>query len=179
MGLPSLLSVTVPLTVPVGGITPSSNTSNPIQGATVSADSGQGDTTDSSGNYTLSNVPIGTQTVTASATGFVTQQDTNVVVSDGQTTSDVDFVLDPEPGTGTIKGTVTDANTGAKLDGVLVTADTGESATTNRGGKYTIRNVPEGDRTVTASKVDYDTQEQPAPVTAGQTTPVNFVLVPL
>ena len=68
-------------------------------------------------------------------------------MTDGGTNT-VDFALDQEPvggGTGTIKGTVTDFNTGAKIRGVLVTADTGESATTNRGGKYTIRNVPEGE----------------------------------
>ncbi len=77
---------------------------------------------------------------------------------------------------GQVKGTVTDANTGAKLGSVVVMAD-GESATTNRGGEYTIRNVSEGDRSVTTSKVDYVTQEQPAAVTAGQTKTVNFALV--
>lgn len=84
----------------------------------------------------------------------------------------------PGGGTGTIKGTVTAANTGAKLGGVLVTTDTGQSATTNNGGKYTINNVPAGSRTVTASKTGYVTQQQPATVTAGQTTTVNFALVP-
>lgn len=86
----------------------------------------------------------------------------------------------PEPGggTGTIKGTVTDANTGARLGGVLVTTDTGQSATTNNGGKYTLNNVPEGNRTVTASRTGYVTQQQPATVVAGQTTTVNFALVP-
>ena len=35
----------------------------------------------------------------------------------------------------TIKGTVTDDATGAKLSGVTVTTDTGQAATTNKGGK--------------------------------------------
>ena len=81
-------------------------------------------------------------------------------------------------GFGTVKGTVT-ASTGGRLGGVLVMTDTGESATTNNGGNYNIGNVPEGSRTVTASKPGYVTQmDLPAPVTAGQTTTVNIALVP-
>ena len=166
-------SGTVTGTVSAGG--------SPIQGASVGADTGQGDTTDASGGYTLNDVPAGTRIVTASATGYLMLQFTNVGVNDGLTTT-VDFALDPEPvggGTGSIKGTATDASTGAKLSGVLVMADTGESATTNNGGKYNIRDVPEGSRTVTASKTGYDDLPQPATVTAGQTTPVNFALVPV
>jgi hypothetical protein len=88
-------------------------------------------------------------------------------------------VLDPSSGFGTIKGTVRDASTGARLGGVSVTTDTGESATTNRGGKYTISNVPDGDRNVTASLAGYLTQEeQPVTVVAGQTTTVDLRLVP-
>jgi len=161
----------------VTGTVTDSSTGNLILGASVSADSGQDGTTDVNGGYTLSNVPTGTRTITASATGFVTQQDTATVTAEG--TSTVDIALDPEPvggGTGTIKGTVTDASTGAKIGGVLMTADTGESATTNRGGKYTIRNVPEGERTVTASKDGYDPQDQPVTVAAGQTTTINFAM---
>ena len=162
----------------VEGTVTDSSTGLPIQGASVSADTGQSDTTDVNGDYTLSNVPTGTRTITASATGYVTQQDTANVTNGG--TSIVNFSLDPEPtgGTGTIKGTVTDASSGAKLGGVFVVTDTSESDTTNNGGKYTINNVPEGSRTVTASLTGYVTQQQPATVTAGQTTTVNFALVP-
>jgi hypothetical protein len=163
----------------ITGTVTDSSTGNPIQGATVTADTGESDTTDASGNYTLSSVSAGDHTVTASASGYVTQQQQTTVPSGGTTT--LNFALDPEPtggGTGTIKGTVTDLNTGAKLGGVLVETDTGQSATTNRGGKYTIQDVPEGNRTVTASRSGYVTQQQPATVTAGQTTTVNVALVP-
>jgi hypothetical protein len=162
----------------IAGTVTDSSSGNPIQGATVTADTGESDTTDANGDYTLSNVSAGDRTVTASAAGYVTQQQQTTVPSDGIAT--LNFALDPEQtgGTGTIKGTLTDANTGARLGGVLVTTDTGQAATTNNGGKYTIQNVPEGNRTVTASKSGYVTQQQPATVTAGQTTTVNFALVP-
>ena len=55
-------------------------------------------------------------------------------------------------------------------------ADTELSATTGKSGRYTIENVPEGNRTLTASKTDYKTQQKPAPVDADQTTTVNFAL---
>lgn len=160
-----------------GTVTDESN-GNPIAGATVSADTGQSTTSASDGSYTLADVPTGDHNVTASATGYVTQEK-QTTITDGST-SVVDFTLDPEPsgGTGTIKGTVTDSVTGAKLSGVLVETDTGQWATTNRGGKYSIKDVPEGNRMVTASKDGYGAQLQPATVFAGGSTTVNFALVP-
>ncbi len=71
-----------------------------------------------------------------------------------------------------------DAVTRKNLAGVLVkVADTELSATTGKSGRYTIENVPEGDRTLTASKTGYVTQQKPARVDADQTTTVNFALV--
>ena len=63
----------------------------------------------------------------------------------------------------------------------MVETDTGESATTNRRGKYNIKNVPEGIYTVTASKPDYVTQDVlGVMVNAGQTTAgVDFALEPV
>jgi hypothetical protein len=151
----------------------------PINGALVVADTGQEFTTSADGVYTLTNVPTGNRTVTASATGYDTQQKPATVNADETTV--VNFTLDQEStgGTGTIKGTVTDDSTDAGLSGVLVETDLGQSATTNRRGKYNIKNVPAGSRTVTASKTGYVKQEDlPAPVTAGQTRTVNIRLVP-
>ena len=158
----------------IGTVTDSS-TSNPIQGASVSADSGQGDTTDADGNYTLTNVPTGTRTVTASATDFVTKQVTNVVVSDGQTTSGIDFGLVSEPvggGTGTVKGTV--RNAGAKVGGILVTTNPpSNSDTTNKGGKYNVGDVPTGTVSMIADCPSGD-QTVPVMVNAGATVTVDF-----
>ncbi len=63
-------------------------------------------TTDETGNYTLSNVPTGTYTVTASADEYQTQSRGSVIVTDDQTTSGINFTL--EPATGIIKGRVTE-----------------------------------------------------------------------
>ncbi len=163
----------------INGTVTDTSTGLAIQGASVSADTGQIDLTDASGLYELTSVPTGTRTVTAFATGYVTQQQPTAVTDGG--TSVVDFALDPTPtpsGFGTVKGTVRDANTGARLGGALVEIDTGEQGITNNGGKYNIKDVPEGNRTVTASLDGYFLQEKPATVTAGQTTTVDFNLGP-
>ncbi len=151
--------------------------SSPISGANVSADTGESTSTDGAGDYTLTPVPTGTRTVTVTAAGYNSKQD-STSVSDGGT-STLDFALDPAPtgGTGTIKCTVTD-NNGSKLGGVLVWTDTGQSALTNRGGKCTVQNVPEGSRTVTASIAGFQDDVVIATVNAGSTTPVNFSLSP-
>ena len=162
-----------------GTVTDSSNGGPPIEGATVSADTGQNGLTDADGFYELTDVPSGIRTVTASAAGYATQQQPTTVTDGG--TSVVDFTLDPEPlpsGFGTVKGTVRDAGTGARLGGALVVTDTGEQGITNNGGKYNIKDVPEGNRTLTVSLVDYFPKDKPATVTAGQTTTVDFDLVP-
>ena len=54
----------------IAGVITDNSNGNPIQGATAGADSGQSDTTDATGNYTLTGVPTGSRTVTVSATGF-------------------------------------------------------------------------------------------------------------
>ncbi|MCB5228818.1 MAG: carboxypeptidase regulatory-like domain-containing protein [Candidatus Cloacimonetes bacterium] len=65
-------------------------TNAPISGATVSA-SGVTATTNAAGAYTLI-VPVGTHSVTASATGFITQTIDNVAVAFNQSTT-VNFVM--------------------------------------------------------------------------------------
>ena len=161
----------------ISGRVTDSGDSSPISGANVSADTGESTSADGAGDYTLTPVPTGTRTLTVTAAGYTSKQD-STSVSDGAT-STLDFALDPAPtgGTGTIKCTVTD-NNGSKLGGVLVSTDTGQSALTNRGGKCTVQNVPEGSRTGTASKAGFQDDVVIATVNAGSTTPVNFSLSP-
>ena len=73
---------------------------------------------------------------------------------------------------------MTDANTGARLSSVLVETDNGQSATTNHGAKYSIGDIPAGQRTVTASKAGYATETKEVDVVADQTTVADFALVP-
>ena len=159
-----------------GTVTDSSNGS-PIEGASVSADTGQNYTTGAAGLYSLTGVPVGFRNITASATGYVTQEK-NVEVTDVVAT--LDFALDPEAtggGTGTIKGTVTDLSSGTRLDGAQVETGGGLSDGTNKRGMYRIKQVPEGGVSLTASFGGCEPFMEVFNLAAGQTVEKDFALV--
>ncbi len=167
-------SASIPTTGTISGTVKDTN-NNPIQGATVSTNTGGYTTTSASdGSYTLSAVAPGTYNVTASKAGYNSQTQSNKTVTAGQITT-VNFNLTLVPGT--ISGTVKDASNNGIVGATVTTSPGNYSATTGSGGAYTINNVPQGTYDVTASKSGYlsDTQTGKT-VTSGQTTTVNFTL---
>jgi hypothetical protein len=54
----------------------------------------------------------------------------------------------------------------------------GSSSDTNKGGKYSIQNVPEGTQSVTASRDGYLSQQKFVTVSAGGTVTLTFTLAP-
>jgi phosphatidylinositol-3-phosphatase len=159
----------------VTGQVTNSSTGAALAGATVSY-SGGSTTTDSSGNYTLSNVPAGTVSVTASLTGF-TSKTSSVTVTSGAT-STLNFSLAPSGSSpGTISGRVTNSSTGATLSGATVSYS-GGSTTTDSSGNYTLSNVPAGTVSVTASLAGFTSQTSSVTVTSGATSTLNFSLTP-
>jgi hypothetical protein len=169
---------TVVVAAPIGhiaGTAEDAATGDPLEGVQVSA-GGYSDVTDANGHYNITNVPTGTHIVTASKSGFQTSTETDVNVIARQTTT-LDFVLTTLPTTGTVTGTVTDAN-GTPTEGVNVTIS-GHSDITDGNGQYTIADVPAGTYTVTASKDGYETYSNSnVVVTAGQTTTLSFRIIP-
>lgn len=80
------------------------------------------------------------------------------------------------PATGTLQGTVTDANTALGIVGALVQTSSGNSTLTGAGGTYSMA-VPAGTFSVTASKVGYGPEVSAGvTVTAGGTTNRDFAL---
>jgi TonB-linked SusC/RagA family outer membrane protein len=79
--------------------------------------------------------------------------------------------------TGTLEGTVVDAETGSPLPGVnLVIQGTTVGSATNAEGAYTITEVPVGTQTVAAQFVGYQTQTEEVEISAGETVTVDFEL---
>ena len=117
------------------------------------------------------------RTVSVTASGYDSQNASASVTESA--TSTVDFTLSETAtgGSGSIKGTVY-SSSGGKLSGVTLSVLGGTSSLTNRGGKYTIQNVPAGLQTVTASKAGYTSLEQDVDVLAGGTVNLNFTLSP-
>jgi len=152
-------------------------TGDGIPNAAVSTNSGQSGNSDSFGDYSIANVPVGNHDVSVTAGGY-DGQTTPATVSENATTT-VDFALSESAtgGTGTIKGTVY-SGAGGKLSGVTVQVLGGSSSVTNKGGKYSIQNVPAGTQSVTASKPGYLSQQKFVDVSAGGSATLNFTLAP-
>jgi len=161
-----------PLPGAIAGTVTDAATGATIAGATVT-DGTRSATSDANGGYSIANVPAGTYTVTATASGYNSASQ-SVQVTAGQT-STANFVLSPPPAPGAIAGTVKDAATGATIAGATVTDGT-RSATSNANGGYSIASVPAGTYTVTATASGYNSASQSVQVTAGQTSTANFVL---
>ena len=180
----------------ITGIVTDSITGNPIFHATVIAMRANGPgmgnhaVTDSSGVYTLANLPAGNYTVKAVAQGYRHKfYPSPVAVVTGQTTTDINFALaqmttPPPPGSGSISGIVTDSLTGEPIINAMVTAcrtsACGGRAFTDSFGVYTIQNLSAGDYQVMASARNYRTKRYPTSVAVviGQSTAdINFALV--
>lgn len=79
--------------------------------------------------------------------------------------------------TGTVAGTVVDAQTSQPLADVQVSvAGTSARAVTRADGRFSLPGVPAGSRTVRATRIGYSTGEQTVAVTGGQTANVTLTL---
>src|SRR3989338_8272457 len=78
-------AIAPPATGTISGTVTDADTLDPIAGATVSDGTRQA-TTDANGDYSITDVPEGTYTVTASQEGYVNASQTNVVVTENTTT---------------------------------------------------------------------------------------------
>ena len=161
------------------GIVTDTSNGVPIQGVAVSADTSQSDTTDAAGSYTLTAVPTGSRTVTFNAADYDSTASSMTVAQDATSTLNVSMTLTPvSGGSGTLKGTVKNSS-GARIKGAVVQVVGGASATTNKGGKYSIQPVAEGQQFVVASHADYlDTDPMAVTITAGATATLNITLNP-
>jgi len=80
-------------------------------------------------------------------------------------------------GQGTVRGTVTDGQSGNTLPGVQVVVVGPEvGSVTDPDGSYRIEGVPTGEQTIRARFVGYDTREKTVTVRDGETTVVNFTI---
>ena len=127
----------------------------------------------SSGVYTISNVTNGTQTLTASANGYLPRSLTVTVPSGG--TATLNFPL-ATAGKISVKAV---SSTGAADAGATVTINGGVipstiSGTTNSSGIFTTNWTAVGSYTVTISQTGHTTQSKSATVSAGVITTVNF-----
>jgi len=140
----------------LSGIITACYNSAPLAGATVAIGSNTA-VTAADGSYMLLNVPIGSQSVTVSKTGFVTGNFTTTIVAN--TLGTFNACLNPIPAV--VTGIVKDAANNQPITGAKVTFKYGTDAPistyTVSGGNYSVTLLPSGTGwTATASKAGFD-----------------------
>src|SRR5262249_53675626 len=143
----------------------------PIAGASVGFGGGT-TTTNASGSYTLTGIPVGTIQLVASATGF--QSSTQNVTIQGGVTTTANFTL--APGSGWVSGTVMNSS-GAAIFGASVSYSGGTTAT-DATGSYALTGVPVGTIQLTASAAGFQSSTQNVTIQGGVTATANFTLAP-
>lgn len=129
------------LTTISGKVLDSVSTSG-ITEAYITLNNGQSQATDSSGNFSFTNLAAATYTLTITKTAY-TSTTTSVTTTAGAT-SRTDVVLS-KVNTGTLRGTVTDATTGLPISSATVTAGpvggNVTSTTTDSAGAFVFQNL--------------------------------------
>src|SRR5207245_8138438 len=123
-----------------------------IAGATLLLSNGTSATTSAAGAYTMTAVPSGTYTATASAPTFNSTTTPGVAVTPGGVTT-ANFTLTPLPGT--LQGVVTDTS-GMPLAGAAVLLSSGTSTVTGPTGAYAFSSLTPATYGVTVTASGYN-----------------------
>lgn len=146
----------------------------PIAGAVVTFDGPEHASfeTDAAGSF-FAEIAEGFYTVTASATGFMPETREMTLIDQGHVI-EIHFALQAAP-QGSAVGRVTDADTGAGLAGVTVTAHTGQATTTGGDGTFSLP-LPEGAYTLTFARDGYFAEQRDIHVFPGQASQVDVAM---
>jgi hypothetical protein len=147
-----------PITTTVSGKVTDSITGKALARVSVNIGSGQTirrATTDTSGSYSISGVAGGSQTITASLTGYISKSVTVNITSSTPVTQNIALNAIVET---SVKGKITDSISGEAVSGVVVLIGTGMRAlrdTTGSDGSYAFDSVLSGPQTISVSKNGY------------------------
>ncbi len=155
------------------------STNQPLSGVSLilQSDSAVNTNTDSVGNFILSDIPAGSQTIIVSVIGYGTAS-TTIDVTAGSIVNVGSIPLSSSPATGIIKGTVADAATSQPLDGVAITL-TGSyngSVLTSSTGSFLFADVTPGTITISAAKAGYYSVAVTGTVHAGEVVSFNPIM---
>jgi hypothetical protein len=148
----------------------------PVTGATVECGA-QSATTDLTGAYRIGSAPIGSRTVTASASGYESASSDITIVENETTVADLSIA---PAAFGAVAGRVTSASTGYGIPGVQVTCGALSTASDSN-GSYTLAGVPVGSgyRIGASAAGYYWASVGGVSVSTGATTTANLSLTPL
>jgi hypothetical protein len=135
--------------------------------------------TDNQGNYLVAGVPIGLNSATAEAAGYITTADQATVVQDGGggQNAPLNFALLPGDTRVTVSGTVVDAFSNNPVAGATVELGAESPQVTNAAGAFSFPNVLVGTQTISVTATTYDPYEQDINVLPGM-APLRLALTP-
>jgi hypothetical protein len=143
-----------------------------LASATVSW-SGGSTTSNASGIYTLTNVPAGTQNITAVKTGYLSHTLAAGVTGGATSTLNIPIATAGKISVKVVtsSGTVVSGATVTIKGGVIATTVSGSTSTT---GLFTTNWIPVGTYSVTVAKSGFATQSKTTTVSSGVTTSLTF-----
>ncbi|MCF6409864.1 carboxypeptidase regulatory-like domain-containing protein [Pseudalkalibacillus salsuginis] len=135
-------------------------------------------TTDSNGNYAITNLKRGTYLVLVKASGFAAES-TGITLEQGEALNDLDFSLTANPGS--IRGFVLEVETGEPQEDVTVSVLNGNgiviaTTVTTQTGSYLFQELPQGFYTLIAIKDGFAQATVGVNVVSEQETNVNLFL---
>ncbi|MFB3897774.1 MAG: carboxypeptidase regulatory-like domain-containing protein [bacterium] len=143
--------------------------------------------TDSTGYYLIPNLMVGDYLVSVGREHCECQTQSITVIADDTVTLDFTLQPQPEPEKGSIIGTVSDASTGAAIEGAFVFVSTDAASwyghlphlftQTDSTGVYQLDNIPAGTQVVKVMKPGYEAGSQEIAVIAFDTVVANISLV--
>ncbi len=145
-------------------------TDSPIAGASVSCTCGNV-TTDANGHYSYPSLAPGSYNLSASAAGYVPQDDAVTVNPGAATTQNFEMTALP----GSIAGTISDSSTQNPVQGASVSCTCG-NLSSNASGRYNYTGVAPGPYSLTVSAAGYISQTVQVTVTSGNSSTQDFQL---
>jgi len=145
-------------------------TRQPLGGVSVTLqdDANISAVTDLAGNFTMSNIPMGTQSIIFSYAGYASARVSAAIIA-GSVADLGTIPLSSNTTAGTIKGVVKDAATGQPLNGVSVVLQSNANikTMTDPAGIYTLSDIPPGEQKITYSLSGYSDMSATVNMTAG------------
>lgn len=152
----------------------------PLAGVSIMVNGAEVAVTDASGNYQVTNMPLGTLSLSTYLAGYESVSGSVDIIAGGMSwfspALGVKNVL-----SSTLEGVVIDANTGAAVAGatIQVSGSTQASAVTDASGAYSLANIAAGNLNISVQASGYDPASTSSLITGNQIVRYSPALYPL
>ena len=150
-------------------------TGEPLEGVLVSIDSSE-TKSDADGFYLLTGIPSGLHTIIGKKDGFEKFSDT--VQVEGIRPSFKQIEMKPMATVGNVKGKVSDKDTGAALEGAIVSIGNSTSLS-DREGLYELTGITTGQQSISSARLGYSGYSSTIEIKTNETVFLDIEMTPL